>query len=453
MTEANNQVQESFFAVSSPDNSPALGDKVLCSAIVAGLAFVVYVSIKGNVFQPLFDSARNGHLSGIILRPSLLWAAMGALFFVFRTVLWFFYRPFAAASHHDAPKLTVIIPAFNEGVMVEAALYSVLEADYPHDRLEVLAIDDGSTDDTWQYIRRAASKYPEVVTPIRFETNKGKRAALEEGFRRARGDIVATVDSDSVIDKRTLLEVVGPFRTPRIGAVAGKVIAYNWAQGLIPRMLHVRYVLAFDFLRAIQSTYGTVYCCPGALSAYRLSCVRQVLPQWSNQRFLGRKCTFGEDRALTNFILSAGYDTVYQKTARVRTIVPRSYCKLCKMYLRWDRSYVRETIHFSRVVWTRPVWARIVSVIDLVITNLRYPIGWMSLILLVSLSIQDPATILRLFCIMGLVSALTVVYYIYSERSFLFGYGILYAYFSFLALMWVFPYALITVRSSGWGTR
>ena len=199
-------------------------------------------------------------------------------------------------------------------------------------------MDDGSTDDTWRYITEAASRYPHVITPVRFAKNRGKRAGLDEGFRRARGEIVITVDSDSVVEPESLLAMTGPFVNPRIGAVAGKVVVYNRIQGLIPRMLQVRYVLSFDFLRAVQSTYGTVYCCPGALTAYRTAVVRQVLHRWIGQTFLGRPCTYGEDRAMTNFILAAGYDTVFQRTGKVQTVVPWKYGKLCKMYLRWDRS-------------------------------------------------------------------------------------------------------------------
>ena len=215
----------------------------------------------------------------------------------------------------------------------------------------------------------------------------------------------------------------------------------------------MRFVLSFDFLRAVQSTYGTVYCCPGALAAYRTSVVRQVLEPWMNQRFLGRRCTYGEDRSLTNYILSLGYDSVYQRTGIVHTVVPWTYQKLCKMYLRWDRSYVRETIRFSRIVWKRPFWPRLISLIDFLITNLRYPIGWGSLVLFATLSINDPVTILRLFCVIGFFSSLNMIYYLYSERSWLFLYGILYAYFSFLTLFWIFPYALFTVRVRNWGTR
>ena len=428
-------------------------DWIFCGLIIAGLVVIFYGSIAGNVFQPLIYAIQKAHWSKALIRPSVLWGLLGSVFLAFRTILWFFYRPCPPASHEDAPSLTVIIPAYNEGAMVEKAIYSIIAADYPHDRLEVLVIDDGSVDDTWKYIQKAAMEYPHLVTPFRFSKNRGKRAGLEKGFRLARGEIVLTVDSDSVIERGTLLALAGPFRNPRVGAVAGKVLVYNQHQGIIPKMLQVRYVLSFDFLRAVQSTYGTVYCCPGALAAYRTSVVRQVLEAWMHQRFLGVRCTYGEDRSLTNYILSLGYDSVYQRTGIVHTVVPWTYQKLYKMYLRWDRSYVRETIRFSRILWKRPLWPRLISLMDLLITNIRYPIAWVSLVLLVTLSISDPTTILRLFCVIGFFSSLNMIYYLYTERSWLFLYGILYAYFSFFTLFWIFPYALVTVRAKTWGTR
>lgn len=428
-------------------------DWILCGLMITGLLIIFYVSFAGNVFHSLIHAIQNAHWSKAIVRPSVLWGLVGSVFLAFRTMLWFRYHAFPPVSHSDAPFLTVIIPAYNEGAMVKKAIYSVLAADYPHDRLEVYVIDDGSTDDTWRYIQAAAMKYPHLVKPFRFTENRGKRAALEEGFRKARGKIVLTVDSDSMIEHNTLLAMAGPFRDSRIGAVAGKVLVYNQAQGIIPRMLQVRFVLSFDFLRAVQSTYGTVYCCPGALAAYRTSVVRQVLEPWMDQRFLGVRCTYGEDRSLTNYILSLGYDSVYQRTGIVHTVVPWTYQKLCKMYLRWDRSHVRETIHFARIVWKRPFWSRLISLVDVFITNMRYPIGWASLVLFATLSVNDPVTILRLFCVMGFFSSLNMIYYLYTERSWLFLYGILYAYFSFLTLFWIFPYALLTVRTRNWGTR
>ncbi len=433
--------------------APEVVDWIFRGVIILGLSAVVYTTFAGRLFQPIFQAAKAAHWSKTVLRPSLLWGMMGALLLTFRTIAWFRYRPFSSAGMADAPSLTVIIPAYNEGPMVRQSINSVAAALYPHDRLEIFVVDDGSRDDTWLHIQAAARDFPDLVTPLRFPANRGKRAALEAGFRRARGEIVVTIDSDRVINQDTLLAMAGPFSDPRVGAVAGKVVAYNRSQGLIPRMLQVRYVLSFDFLRAVQSSYGTVYCCPGALAGYRRSVVCEVLEPWMGQTFLGSRCTYGEDRALTNYILDRGYDTVYQRSAVVRTVVPWTYKKLCKMYLRWDRSYVREEIRFARIIWKRPPKALAIAFLDKFVTNLRYPIGYVSLVMLVILSVHDPMTSIRFLFAMGLMSFLNMFYYLLREPSWDFLFGICYAYFSFFTLIWIFPYAVLTVRSRSWMTR
>jgi hyaluronan synthase len=420
-------------------------------AILGSLALADYYSVGGITrhVAALIEQHRSLRL---VVYPSLMWMLMGALLILFRTVVWMFYRPAAPATHAEAPPLTVVIPAYNEGAMVLKSIQSVVEADYPHDRLEILVIDDGSRDDTWRYIQEAAERYPGLVTALRHEQNRGKRAALAWGFERAKGDILVTIDSDSVIERGALLALAGPFRDARIGAVAGKVLVYN-RQGFIPRMLHVRYVLSFDLLRSVESAYGTVFCCPGALTALRAAAVRAVLARWQEQRFLGSQCTFGEDRALTNYLLEAGYDTVYQRSAVVRTIVPTVYPKLCRMLIRWDRSYVREEIRFARIVWRRPRWARLIALYDRAITNLRYPVQYVSLVLLVGMTAEDPHVLLRMLTGMGLVSLLNMLYYLRSERSLDFVYGALYTYFAAFTLFWIFPYAALTVRARAWLTR
>jgi len=428
-------------------------DWLLVVAIVLGLLLLGHATLFSAVLRPLVMEVEASRWGLFLERPSVLWTAMGTLLLAVRTALWFRYRPAAAATMDDAPVLTVIIPAYNEGAMVASSIHSVAAARYPLGRLEIIVIDDGSTDDTWEHIERAAACHPGVVTTIRFPENRGKRAGLAAGFRSARGEIVVTIDSDSVIEPGALLAMAGPFRDPRVGAVAGRVGVYNRTAGLIPRMLHVRFALSFDFLRAAQSTYGTVYCCPGALSAYRTSTVRAVLDGWLNQTFLGAPCTYGEDRALTNCIFAVGLDSVYQRNAVVHTVVPETYRQLCKMFLRWDRSFVREEILFARIVWRRPLRARILAICETTITNLRYPIAYASLALLLSIVVHDPWALVRVGIAIGVMSLFNMLYFLRMERSWAFLHGVLYAYFSFVALLWIFPYAVLTVRSRSWMTR
>lgn len=426
---------------------------VIATVIVFSAVVATTIRFSHEVFDPLADALKIQGWAAIVARPSLLWFTMGMALIVIRTLLWVRYRPVAAASPEEAPRMSIIIPAYNEGVMVRKAVDACAWAEYPRDRLEIIVIDDGSTDDTWVHVDAAQRERPDLVQTIRLPVNAGKRAALAAGFAKATGEILVTVDSDSLIERGALLAIAGPFRNERVGAVAGKVCVLNRFQSVLPRMLHVRFVLSFDFLRSVQSTYGTVYCCPGALSAYRASVVQALVPAWRHQRFLGEVCTIGEDRALTNDVLAAGYQAVYQRTAVVQTLAPETYRKLCRMFLRWDRSYIREEIRLWKILWTLPFPAMALTLIETTVTNLRYPVAYSSLGLMLYLSVQDPLTIVRLLISIGIVSIFYSLYFLHSERSREFFYGILYAYFHFVSLLWIFPYALVTVRNRSWMTR
>ncbi len=420
--------------------------------ITVGIVLIAYYQFHAIVPRVLAAAAMKREIR-LLAYVGILWTAMGFLLIAVRTVLWVLYRPAPAATRDTAPSLTVIIPAYNEGAMVLKSIQSVIDADYPPERLEILVVDDGSRDDTWEHILEAGRRYPGRVTALRHERNRGKREALALGFMRARGEIIVTIDSDSVIERGALLSLAGPFRDSRVGAVAGKVLVYNRAHGVIPRMLHVRFILSFDMLRAAESVYRNVYCCPGALTAYRAQAVRRVLEPWRSQAFLGSRCTFGEDRAMTNYLLDQGYDALYQRTAVVHTVVPQAYGKLCKMLLRWNRSYVREEIRFARIVWKRPWPTRALALFDRFITNASYPVSLSSLGVLPVVIALHPGVTAPVMTVMAAMSLFQVLYYLRTERSFNCLYGVLYAYFSSVALFWILPYAVATVRARGWLTR
>jgi hyaluronan synthase len=99
------------------------------------------------------------------------------LFQMVRTVLWGLYKPYQLFIG-ELPKVTVIIPAYNEGAMVEQAIYAVTGSDYPNDKLEIICIDDGSKDDTWFYISRAQRRFPSLIKAVQFPRNRGKKAGL-----------------------------------------------------------------------------------------------------------------------------------------------------------------------------------------------------------------------------------------------------------------------------------
>ncbi len=371
-----------------------------------------------------------------------------------RTYYWWSYRPFPLPPG-PLPKVTVIIPAYNEGAMVEKALYSVAASEYPADRLEIFGIDDGSRDDTWEYMQRAQRRYPELIRLVRFPRNRGKREALHTGFTQGTGDFFVTVDSDSVIEPATLKQIVSPLlHDPRIGGVAGNVKVHNRTANLITRMLWVRFVLAFDFLRASQSGYRFVFCTPGALSAYRREAILPVLEEWRHQTFLGVPCTIGEDRAFTNLILRQGFDTVYQRTAVVHTVVPETYTGMCRMFLRWDRSNFRESFLQMRFMFSRyRARQRFWPIVDFLIRELEFPLSCIFLPLLFISMVLNPAVIVNFVTALAVVAFLLCVYYLKTERDMDFVYGVLYTFFALFLVKWIRPYAFLTLRDGRWLTR
>ena len=386
--------------------------------------------------------------------PLLAFGLFQGAMFLIQTLLWMLYRDVPAPEDVEAPFVSVVIPTFNEGEMVAHCIAAVAASDYPAARFEIIAVDDGSRDDTWVHMQRAEAAHPGQVRLIRLPENRGKRAALHAGFKAAQGEIIVTLDSDSQLDVQALRMLVAPLqRDARVGAVAGRVAVLN-RQTWLGCMLDVQYAMSFDFMRAAQSTYGVVMCCPGALSAMRRSVIEPHLDSWIAQRFLGRKVGHGEDQALTNLVLRAGYRTVYQRTAVVRTLVPHSYRQLCRMLTRWDRSYIVESWAFGRFAMQRFVMrGEILPVINFWVEHLRRVLLYVGLVELPFLVMQRPKWLLT-FAVGFLIAATSsALYYLRIDRSFRFVYGIVYTCYAFLFLNWIFPWALITVRDDRWGTR
>lgn len=376
-----------------------------------------------------------------------------SLYYVVQALQWSGYREHALVARSALPSLTLVIPAYNEGAMVCESIASVLASDYPEDMLHVVAVDDGSSDDTYTHIAAMAALHPTRVQAIRFACNRGKRAALAAGIDAATSDIVACLDSDSKVDISSLRHLVAPFVDSGIGAVSGRVVVLN-QDGILGRMLQVQYTLAFDFARAAQSSYRTVCCCPGALSAFRRKIIVPHLPAWLTQRFLGRPVSHGEDQALTNIVLRQGLDTVYQRRAVVHTLAPTRYFQLCKMFARWDRSTIVEGFSFATFMFSAYRQRnRFLPALNFCLGAARLFTGSLGMAGLIVVLWREPAFIpLYLAAFLG-AATLAAMYYLWTERSAYFVYGILYALFSLVLLQWIFPYALVTVRDERWGTR
>ncbi len=390
-------------------------------------------------------------------KPALFLAFLAIVSLTWRVTLWLRYKPLPPLAADDLrlPTVTVVIPAYNEGPTVAAAIRALLNSDYPIHKLHIVCVDDGSGDDTARWAEQAALSAPTRVTLLRHEQNRGKRFALFTGFGRVDSDVVVTVDSDTVVARDALRCLVTPLALDaEVGAVAGRIDVLNRERNLLTRMLAVRYRIGFDFSRAYQSQLGSVFVTPGALSAYRVATVRPHWEAWRDVTFLGARCSNGDDHHLANRVLWSGKRTVYQGNAVARTTVPTTYKRLSLMYLRWARSNLREsTLYVANIGDVLQSWRRLPGVIDGVFNYLQFPLrlylliaGWLLLFL-------HPDLLLRSVSMALCVALVHMAIFLKSERTFDAVYTLAYAVFALLTLQWIYPLALLTIRQSRWLTR
>jgi N-acetylglucosaminyltransferase len=247
------------------------------------------------------------------------------------------------------PSVDVVVPCYNEEpALLAACLRSLRLQDYEGE-LRVWVVDDGSSNrDALLPVLRAQTGLHQQV--LLLDGNRGKREAQAAALRRGRGEVVVTVDSDTVVAPDGIGRIVAPLREGSVGAATGNLRASNADATWLTRLIDIRYQLLFGRERAAQGFFGTVFCCAGPFSAYRRTAVEEVLGDYLGQRFWGGRRVFGDDLKLTNLVLAAGYDSVYEPTARAATDVPATLRHFVRQQLRWNRSFYRELPQMLRLL-------------------------------------------------------------------------------------------------------
>lgn len=226
------------------------------------------------------------------------------------------------------PKVSVLVPAWNEEVGILKTIRSILASRY--DNLELIVINDGSTDATHELVtgfireqgtrgnQRKKIRYLKLI-------NGGKAKALNKAIDKATGEIIVTIDADSVIDPNAIANMVRQFTHAKVAAVAGNVIVGNKKKP-IEFMQQLEYVYGF-FFKCADSVFNSVYIIGGAAAAYR----KEVLIALGG--FDEKIIT--EDIEMSTRILAHGYQTRYAANAVIYTEGPSDWKGLCNQRLRW----------------------------------------------------------------------------------------------------------------------
>ncbi|MEW6603163.1 MAG: glycosyltransferase [Thermoproteota archaeon] len=298
---------------------------------------------------------------------------------------WFLYKSPTKEGPLGDELVSVIIPVYNQKGMIDIVIDSIYRSTYGN--IEIIAVNDGSKDGTKEVLDGLAKTYPNLK--VIHKKNEGKRKAVATGFNFSKGKYVVLIDSDSVLEKNAVTELIRAFKAdPKIGGVVGHVKVWNSDKNTLTKCQDVWYDFAFNVHKACESYFGSVTCISGCLAAYRRDVVMNFIPYWANSPI-----HFSDDRQLTSYVLAsnwakeglkevvapgfsqklmesaARYDdsedrvltaqalatwkTVYVATAIAYTDVPEKLRGFFKQQERWKKGYLRTNFFVSSFFWHR----------------------------------------------------------------------------------------------------
>ena len=258
--------------------------------------------------------------------------------------------PSSSIIKNRQPLVNIVIPAKNDPIMIRNAVRSCLESSYQS--IEIILVNDGSTDNTGNVMDQIHAEYRQQVKVVHLSCNLGKRKATREGILNGNpyAEIIILIDSDCVIDNTAIENLVAAFKNPNVGAVCGLGRSYN-PNNFLTKMQDTWYDGQFAVMKAMESVFGTVTCCPGILSAYRKEAILPCLDAWANDKFLGSEFTFGDDRHLTAYVIGGNkhylgkenkvWKAVFSDRAIVYTEMPTNITKFIRQQIRWKKSWFR----------------------------------------------------------------------------------------------------------------
>jgi cellulose synthase/poly-beta-1,6-N-acetylglucosamine synthase-like glycosyltransferase/peptidoglycan/xylan/chitin deacetylase (PgdA/CDA1 family) len=275
-----------------------------------GFSFFRYVDA---FFSFLFISAIALGVGRLVFLSSLA---------VFHNNAWKRRRP-PAFDEDKGALVSVLIPCFNEEKVIVGSIARILASGWK--QLEVIVLDDGSSDNTAAEVEKAYAGEPRV-TLLRFP-NGGKAAALNKGLAVAKGEVVVALDADTLFPSDTIGRLVRWFADPSVGAVAGNALVGN-RLNLITRWQALEYVTAQNLERRALAALGAVTVVPGAVGAWRRSALEAL------GGFPGE--TLAEDQDLTIAVQRAGWRVEFDPSARAYTEAPDTLKGLLKQRFRWS---------------------------------------------------------------------------------------------------------------------
>ncbi len=232
----------------------------------------------------------------------------------------------------DTPFVSVVMPAFNEGKNIKKTVESVQKLNYPRDRMEIVLVDDGSTDDTFEVIKKMALKDSRIKAYTK--KNGGTADAKNFGIKRARGEFIVTLDSDSFVSPDALKNMIGYMKDKKVMAVTPSMSVYK-PKGFLQNLQYVEYTLGI-YLRKVFGLLNCIHVTPGPFSIYRKSFFEKY------GYFETGNLT--EDIEIALRIQKHGYKIENSIHAGVYTVAPNNFKALLNQRMRWYYGFVQNIL-------------------------------------------------------------------------------------------------------------
>ncbi len=433
--------------------------------VLATSALVVYTVYLGIIAADPFIVA-----GVIITAHSLAYMIIG----------WFLFKnPATGKLANDL--VSVIVPIYNQKGMIEIVIDAIFRSTYPN--LEVIAVNDGSTDGTGEILNKLAKKYPTLK--VIHKKNEGKRKAVATAFYNSTGKYLILIDSDSVIDENAITELMRAFKADsKIGGVVGYAKVWNAGKNVLTKCQDVWYDYSFNIRKCAESYYGSVMCLSGCLAGYRREAISEYIPYWISARLKD-----SEDRELTTYVITptgsrklltpstkkvlkwmAQYDdaedrgltgqalvdwkAVYVPSAIVYTDVPETFKIFLKQQKRWKKGTLRVNFFISGFFWRRN------PVLSLLLFYVEFMLMFTNPIILGIALYYEPFVLgnYSVPVIFLLGSMLTSVghgldYKFRDKSSKTWAYKPLMNLITTFIISWIIFPAVLSMRKNEWGTR
>ncbi|ANI83758.1 poly-beta-1,6-N-acetyl-D-glucosamine synthase [Kosakonia oryzae] len=311
---------------------------MLC--LVLGLPFGAATLFTGTVilnfvfFWPLFMSA--------------LWITGGIYFWFHQERHWQWGEEVLPPELEGNPMISILIPCFNEGVNARETIEAALAQRY--ENFEVIAINDGSSDNTAEVLDQLACEYP-TLRVIHLAENQGKAVALKTGAAAARSDFLVCIDGDALLERDTAAYLVEPLlRYPRVGAVTGNP-RIRTRSTLVGRVQVGEFSSIIGLIKRTQRVYGQIFTVSGVITAFRRRALSEV-GYWSPDMIT-------EDIDISWKLQLKHWAIFYEPRALCWILMPETMKGLWKQRLRWAQGGAEVFLVNIRRLWSweyRRMW-------------------------------------------------------------------------------------------------